>query len=99
MEHIIALVQIAATIGLVVAPTILIVRLIAGPEPLDHAMFLRATLEPEWPRGVQEEDAPVWHTERLRRPTRPAAGDPAVDGPRGRSVPTQRRCTAARAKT
>jgi hypothetical protein len=92
MNELVPLLQIVAAIGLFVAPAILIVRLIAGREPVDLAELFRATSEPIWPHGVQEEDPPVWHLERLQPPTRAAPAQQAADRSGRRSLPAQTRC-------
>ena len=98
MNELVGLLQIVAAIGLFVAPTILIVRLIAGRERVDLAELFRVRSEPTWPHGVQEEDTPVWHLERLQPPTRAAAPSQQVAGRSGRrSLPAQTSCAPERA--
>ncbi|HYX11100.1 MAG TPA: hypothetical protein VE817_03915 [Candidatus Acidoferrum sp.] len=70
MNELIGLCQIVAAIGLLIAPPIVVVRLIAGRKPIDLADLFPAVREPTWPRGIQEEDPPAWHLERLHRRTR-----------------------------
>jgi hypothetical protein len=97
MNELVDLLQIAAAIGLFVAPVILIVRLIAGEEPVDLAELFRLRPEPTWPHGVQEEDAPEWHLERPHPPTRAAPAQGVADRSRRRSLPVQTGCPSERA--
>jgi len=97
MNELIGLCQIVAAIGLLIAPPIVVVRLIAGRKPIDLADLFPAVREPTWPRGIQEEDPPAWHLERLHRRTRiaPAQGDRSGR----RSAPARAACAPESAAT
>jgi hypothetical protein len=89
MNELVGLLQFVAATGLLVAPVILIVRLIAGGEPVDLAELFRVRSEPTWPHGVQEEDTPGWHVERLHSPTRAGPAQGVADRSRRQSLPVQ----------
>lgn len=86
------LLQMAATIVLVVAPAVLLNRLLAGDEGSTLTDILAIPIDPPWPRGVQEEEPVPWRVERLARPGARPVGEPRLargeravveSGPRG----------------
>jgi len=79
-----SLFEIAAYTALVVAPAVLLNRLLAGGEGPTLADVFAIPVDPARPRGVQEEEPLRWRLELLDR--RPIVADPVVDGCRPRGV-------------
>ena len=74
--------EIAGTMALVVAPAILLNRLLAGSEGPSLTDILAKPVNPPWPRGVQEEEPAPWRLERLNaRTTSATNGLPARVNP------------------
>jgi hypothetical protein len=63
------LVQFGTAAALIVAPTVLINRLLAGSEGGAFTNLFAIPLDPPWPRGVQEEEPIGWRVELLHRST------------------------------
>jgi hypothetical protein len=61
------LVQFGTAAALIVAPAVLINRLLAGSEGGAFTDLLAIPLDPPWPRGVQEEEPMRWRVELLHR--------------------------------
>ncbi len=59
MSDISTLIQMGIVIAATVAPVIVLVRLISGPQSVD-GNALRAATGAAWPIGVQEEDPRPW---------------------------------------
>jgi hypothetical protein len=66
-----------AILAALIAAWFLVVRLIAGDQPVDLAALFGAATRMPWPRGVQEEEPQPWRLELLDR--RPTAPDPGID--------------------
>jgi hypothetical protein len=81
VDQLSTLIEIVATNAIVAAPIVGIVLFIRQGVNLEQGLPVRYA-ERKWPRGVQEEDAPVWRTELAQ--------------PRGRSAPADRRAVARR---
>lgn len=64
----------------VVAPIILINRLMAGADGPTLADIFAIPVDPPWPRGVQEEEPVRWHVERLTRQGADRAAKPGAAG-------------------
>jgi hypothetical protein len=58
-----SLFEFIAAIALVVAPPILLIRLLAGGKDVAPVNLFAISADPPWPRGVQEEDPPRWRVE------------------------------------
>jgi hypothetical protein len=57
--------EIAAGIGMLAVPPIVVTRLIAGRADGSLAVLLAMHADLPWPRGVQEEEPPAWRFEHL----------------------------------
>jgi hypothetical protein len=71
------LIEIVAYTALVVAPAVVLIRLLAGTDGPSLPVILGMPLDPPWPRGVQEEEPLPWRLEHLSRRsgTQPLGGD------------------------
>ena len=67
------IIEILASTTLVVAPAVLLNRLIAGADGPALADIFKIPLDPPLPRGVQEEEPVRWRLDRLER--RPVSAD------------------------
>lgn len=76
------LIQFGAATTLVVAPAILINRLLARSEGGNLADLFAIPLDPPWPRGMQEEEPTRWRIDALRPAAR--AGTSPADAARPR---------------
>jgi hypothetical protein len=72
VDQFLTLIEILAVNVMVAAPIVGIALFLTRGVDLEQGIPVRFA-EPEWPHGVQEEDAPVWHVE--------------LAHPRGRSAP------------
>lgn len=84
-------IQFGAAAALIVAPAVLINRLLAGSDGGAFTDLFVIPLDPPWPRGVQEEEPTRWHVELLHRsaPPRPLCAGAQRDAmlPVNRSTP------------
>lgn len=80
-----SLFEITASMALVVAPAVLLNRLLAEADGPTLADLFAIPLDPSWPRGVQEEEPVRWLPELLDQC--PTVAEPVVDGCRPRGVP------------
>jgi hypothetical protein len=71
-----SLLEITAYTTLIVAPAVLLNRLLAGAEGPTLIDTFRIPSDSPWPRGVQEEEPLAWRLELLDR--RPAPDGPTV---------------------
>ena len=76
MNDLLPLLQIVATMAMLVAPPILLTRLLAGSGPVDLADLFQARRDPPRPAGVQEEDQPAFRFDRSPRDRRPITFTP-----------------------
>jgi hypothetical protein len=89
-----SLFEIIAAIAVVVAPPILLIRLLADGKDVAPVNLFAIPVDPPWPRGVQEEDSPRWRVELIEPPRRaadqPEAGSRAPERPwrHGECLPT-----------
>jgi hypothetical protein len=67
------LLEIAASTAMIVAPVIVLNRLLAGADGPTLADVFAIPVDPPWPRGVQEEEPLRWRLDRLERRKTPAA--------------------------
>jgi hypothetical protein len=77
-----SLLEIAAYTTLVVAPAILLNRLVDGGDGPTLPDILRIPSDSPWPRGVQEEEPLPWRLELLDRRPAPDASTVACRSPR-----------------
>ena len=84
MINVASLFEITASMAMVVAPAVLLNRLLAGADGPTLADLFAIPVDPPWPRGVQEEEPVRWRPELLERQS--AAG-PLAEGCRPRGVP------------
>jgi len=66
VNDLVFLVQILGAMALIVAPAILVNRLLGNAEGGSLADLLAIPLDSPWPRGVQEEEPTRWRVESLR---------------------------------
>lgn len=78
MNDPIAFLQMAAAIGLLAGPPILLARLLGDSNDGGLAALLTFPAELPLPRGVQEEDPPAWRLENVRARSRQEALHPDV---------------------
>ena len=78
MTDLATLMDIVAHTALVVAPVVLLTRLLAGNDGPSLPDILGAPRDPAWPRGVQEEEPLPWRWERL--PVRSGVVEPRAAG-------------------
>jgi hypothetical protein len=71
VNELLSLLEIGFYVGLVVAPALVLNRLLAGAEGATLADLFAIALDPPLPRGVQYEEPERWQVERLR-PRHPA---------------------------
>ena len=76
-----SIIAVAGSLALVVVPAIVLTRWLGGEEGPSLADVLAISIEPPWPRGVQEEEPVRWHVEALR-PSRGRAMAPAATNPK-----------------
>ena len=91
------LLEIVAYTTLIVVPTLIVVRFLAGGDGVALADLFAASRELPWPRGVQEEEPVSWRVEHLSPGKRVVASatEPSRQRPAGRStagVGIERRC-------
>jgi hypothetical protein len=95
VNEIASLFEVIAAIAVVVAPPILLIRLLAEGKDVGPVNLFAIPIDPPWPRGVQEEEAPRWRVELLEPPRRaadePDAGSRAPERPwrHGDCLPTR----------
>lgn len=77
MNDIASLFEIIAAIAVVVAPPILLIRLLADGKDVSPVNLFAIPVDPPWPRGVQEEDSPRWRVELIEK-RRQAADQPGT---------------------
>jgi hypothetical protein len=76
VNDVLFLIQFGAAATLIVAPAILINRLLARAEGGTLADLFAIPLDPPWPRGVQEEEPARWRMEMLSQAASPAGRAP-----------------------
>ena len=88
MFDIASLFEMIAAIAVVVAPPILLIRLLADGKDLAPVNLFAIPVDPPWPLGVQEEDSPRWRVElietRREAADQPGASSPSADRSRHR---------------
>ena len=88
MNDLTFLVQFGTAAALLVAPAVLINRLLAGSEGGAFTDLFAIPLDPPWPRGVQEEEPAPWRVELLHR--RAPSGTACVGLQRDAMLPVNR---------
>jgi hypothetical protein len=85
MDTLVAVAQFAAYVAAIGAIALICDRLL-GDDDTGQATLLTTRFDAAWPHGVQEEEPQRWNVERLRRPTRTAAGRAAAAEPAARGL-------------
>jgi hypothetical protein len=89
-----SLFEMIAAIAVVVAPPVLLIRLLADGKDVAPANLFALSAGPSWPRGGQEEDSPRWRVELIEKrreaADQPEAGSRAPERPwrHGECLPT-----------
>ena len=91
MHEVLSLLEIGFYISLVVAPALVLNRLLEDAEGASLADLFAIALDPPLPRGIQEEEPERWQVERIR-PRHPADASARRAGRRssGRTPSCQR---------